>query len=288
MGNAATSFPKDKIKVLLLENVHQSAHEIFAHERFQVEAIKHALKEDELATQDPRRAHPRDSQQDTGHRARAARGQATARRRLLLHRHQPGGRSTPPTGMGVPVFNAPFSNTRSVAELVIGEIIALSRQLGDRSREVHEGVWKKGAVGVYEVRGKMLGIVGYGHIGRQLGVLAEALGMRVVFYDHNSKLPMGNNRAITLDELLAQSDFVSLHVPETPQTKKMIGAAEIAKMKKGSHLLNASRGTVVDIPALAAALTQRSPGRRCDRRLSRRAGVERGSASRASSRGCPT
>jgi D-3-phosphoglycerate dehydrogenase len=156
---------------------------------------------------------------------------------------------------GVPVFNAPFSNTRSVAELMIGEIIALARQLGERSREVHAGVWKKVATGSREVRGKVLGIVGYGHIGRQLGVLAEALGIRVLFHDHVSKLPMGNNRSVsTLDELLETSDFVSLHVPATPQTKNLIGARELAKMKKGSHLLNASRGTVVDIAALAAAI----------------------------------
>ncbi|MBL8611924.1 MAG: phosphoglycerate dehydrogenase, partial [Myxococcales bacterium] len=156
---------------------------------------------------------------------------------------------------GVPVFNAPFSNTRSVAELIVSEVIALARQLGDRSREVHAGQWRKVAAGCFEVRGKTLGIVGYGHIGSQVGVLAEAVGMRVLSYDIRTTLPMGNNRAVeTLDELLAQSDFVTLHVPETPQTKNMIGAAEIAKMKPKSYLLNASRGTVVDIAALANAL----------------------------------
>jgi D-3-phosphoglycerate dehydrogenase len=157
--------------------------------------------------------------------------------------------------LGVPVFNAPFSNTRSVAEMMIAEIISLARQLVDRSHEVHAGLWKKVAAGCYEVRGKVLGIVGYGHIGRQLGVLAESLGLRVIFYDHVSKLPMGNNRAVgTLDELLEQADFVSLHVPETRETRNMIGAGELGRMKKGSYLLNASRGTVVDIAALAGAL----------------------------------
>jgi D-3-phosphoglycerate dehydrogenase len=156
---------------------------------------------------------------------------------------------------GVPVFNAPFSNTRSVAEMIIAEIVMLARQLGDRSSEVHTGAWKKVAAGCYEVRGKTLGIIGYGHIGSQLGVLAEAFGMRVLFFDVGTKLPMGNNRSVpTLHELLAESDFVSLHVPETPQTKNMIGAVEIAKMRAGSYLLNASRGTVVEIDALAAGL----------------------------------
>jgi len=131
----------------------------------------------------------------------------------------------------------------------------LSRHLGDRSREVHDGRWRKVAVGSHEVRGKTIGIVGYGHIGSQIGVLAEAFGMRVVFYDIMAKLPMGNNRALPrLDDVLAEADFVTLHVPETPQTKGMIGAAELAQMKKGACLLNASRGTVVHIAALADAI----------------------------------
>ncbi|MBK6514897.1 MAG: phosphoglycerate dehydrogenase [Polyangiaceae bacterium] len=157
---------------------------------------------------------------------------------------------------GVPVFNAPLSNTRSVAELMIGEIIMLSRQLGDRSREVHLGQWNKRATGCREIRGKTLGIVGYGHIGSQVGVLAEAMGMRVVFYDVATKLPMGNNRpAASLDELLSESDFVTLHVPATAQTRHMMGGSEIAKMRRGSFLLNASRGDVVVIDQLASALS---------------------------------
>src|SRR5262249_17587229 len=157
--------------------------------------------------------------------------------------------------LGVPVFNAPFSNTRSVAELVIAEVIALARQLADRSAEVHRGAWRKAAEGCHEVRGKTLGIVGYGHIGSQVGVLAEALGMRVVFFDIKSKLPMGNNRPLgSLDELLAAADFVTLHVPETAGTRGMIAAAQIDRMRRGAHLLNLSRGTVVDLEALAEAL----------------------------------
>jgi D-3-phosphoglycerate dehydrogenase / 2-oxoglutarate reductase len=156
---------------------------------------------------------------------------------------------------GVPVFNAPFSNTRSVAELVIAEVIMLTRQLGDRSREVHQGQWRKVATGSHEVRGKTLGIIGYGHIGSQLGVLAESLGMRVIYYDIMTKLPLGNSRsAPTLGELLAESDFVTLHVPAVPSTHMMMGKAALAQMKKGACLINASRGTVVDIGALANAL----------------------------------
>lgn len=156
---------------------------------------------------------------------------------------------------GVPVFNAPLSNTRSVAELMIAEIIMLARQLGDRTIEVHKGRWQKRAVGCHEIRGKTLGIVGYGHIGSQVGVLAEAMGMRVAFFDVVTKLPMGNNRPVrTLDELLHESDFVTLHVPATPQTHEMIGGAELAKMKPGACLLNASRGNVVVIDQLADAL----------------------------------
>jgi len=159
---------------------------------------------------------------------------------------------------GIPVFNAPYSNTRSVAELVIAEVIALSRQLGDRNMGAHKGEWLKSAVGSREVRGKTLGIVGYGHIGSQLSVLAEALGLKVIFYDVIKKLPLGNAQSTSsLDELLALSDFVSLHVPETPQTKDMIGAQELKKMKRGSYLINASRGTVVDITALTGALKEK-------------------------------
>lgn len=156
---------------------------------------------------------------------------------------------------GVPVFNAPHSNTRSVAELVIAEMIALSRQLGDRNTLAHKGDWMKTADGSHEVRGKTLGIVGYGHIGSQLSILAEAMGLKVIFYDILKKLPLGNAKSVTrLPDLLMKADFVSLHVPETEQTKEMIGPKEIEVMKKGSCLINASRGTVVNIPALVEAL----------------------------------
>ncbi len=158
---------------------------------------------------------------------------------------------------GIPVFNAPFSNTRSVAELVIGEIVMLLRRIFPRSVGAHAGRWDKSATDSVEVRGKTLGIVGYGNIGTQLSTLAEAMGMRVIFHDHTDKLRHGNTEpAANLNALLAESDVVSLHVPETPATHGMIGEAEIRAMKKGAFLINNSRGTVVDLGALASALRE--------------------------------
>ncbi|HEX7604671.1 MAG TPA: phosphoglycerate dehydrogenase [Polyangiaceae bacterium] len=250
----ATSFPKDRIKVLLLEGIHPSAKELFDKETFQVEMIKTALKPAEL----------RERIADVhllGIRSKThvdASSLAAGKRLLALGCFCIGTNQvdlTAANACGVPVFNAPFSNTRSVAELVLAEIIILARQVGDRSREVHEGKWRKVAAQCFEVRGKTLGIVGYGHIGSQLGVLAESLGLRVIFYDVASKLPMGNNRPVgSLRELLGEADFVTLHVPATRETERMIGAVELAGMKKASYLINASRGSVVDIDALADAI----------------------------------
>ena len=156
---------------------------------------------------------------------------------------------------GIPVFNAPYSNTRSVAELVLGEIVMLFRRIPEKSALAHQGVWRKTASGAHEVRGRTLGIVGYGHIGSQLSVLAEAIGMRVRYFDIVDKLALGNAIPVrSLDELLAASDVVSLHVPDTQATRGMIGAAEIARMRPGAILINAARGSVVDIDALAEAL----------------------------------
>ncbi|WP_249695504.1 phosphoglycerate dehydrogenase [Stappia sp. WLB 29] len=156
---------------------------------------------------------------------------------------------------GIPVFNAPFSNTRSVAELTIAEIVMLMRGAFTKSMAAHNGRWLKTAAGSNEVRGKTLGIVGYGNIGSQLAVLAEAMGMRVVYYDHTDKLRHGNVEPVSsLGELLTVSDVVSLHLPQTPETRGMIGADEIAAMKKGAYLINNARGTVLDIDALAQAL----------------------------------
>jgi D-3-phosphoglycerate dehydrogenase / 2-oxoglutarate reductase len=245
------------LKVLLLENIHPSAEDMLAAEGFLVERLKGALKPEELEERIQgvhllgirSKTNVWEAALDKAPDLLAVGAFCIGTNQVELdaaNRH------------GVPVFNAPFSNTRSVAELVIAEIILLSRQLGDRNREVHAGQWRKVAVGSHEVRGKTLGIIGYGHIGSQLGVLAEAMGMRVLYYDVMTKLPLGNARsAATLGELLEAADFVTLHVPATPSTERMMGTEELARMKKGSHLINASRGTVVDIPALAHALQSR-------------------------------
>jgi D-3-phosphoglycerate dehydrogenase len=250
----ATSFPKGEIQVLLLENIHPSAHALFRAEGFQLEVLSGALKEEELKKKIAN-AHVLGIRSKTYVSAAAL---AEARRLLTIGCFCIGTNQVELEAAklrGVPVFNAPFSNTRSVAEMIIGEIVALGRQLGDRSNEMHRGVWRKVATACHEIRGKTLGIVGYGHIGRQLGVMAEMMGLNVVFFDIATRLPMGNNRSLgSMKELLQISDFVSLHVPATPQTHEMIGEAELAAMKKGACLLNASRGTVVQIGPLAAAL----------------------------------
>ena len=159
---------------------------------------------------------------------------------------------------GIPVFNAPYSNTRSVAELVLCEMVALSRRLTDRCQQMHKGVWLKSATGANEVRGKTLGIVGYGHIGSQLSVMAEAIGIKVIYFDIVKKLPLGNARACeSLHDCLSRADFISLHVPDTALTQGLIGVRELSAMKKGSYLINASRGKVVDLHALAQVLREK-------------------------------
>jgi D-3-phosphoglycerate dehydrogenase len=248
-----TSFPKDRIKVLLLENIHPSAHELFRAEGFHLETLPGALGPEELAAriEDVHLIGIRSKTRITDEAL------AKARRLLAVGCFCIGTNQVDLDGAnrrGIPVFNAPFSNTRSVAEMIMAEIIMLARHLGDRSREMHIGVWRKTAAGSFEVRGKTLGIIGYGRIGRQVGVIAESLGLRVIFCDVAARLPMGNNRLMTLDELLAESDYVTLHVPETTQTRGMISTREVGLMKRGACLLNASRGTVVDIDALASGV----------------------------------
>ncbi|HKU37238.1 MAG TPA: phosphoglycerate dehydrogenase [Polyangiales bacterium] len=252
--HAHSQHPPSEVRVLLLENIHDSALQLFAAERFRVERLSSALSEAEL--------HKRLADVHIlGIRSKTQVTQAVlaeAKQLLTVGCFCIGTNQVDigfSTARGLPVFNAPFSNTRSVAELMIAEIVMLARQLGDRLREMHGGTWRKTADNSHEIRGKTLGIIGYGHIGSQLGVLAEACGMRVIFYDRVTKLPIGNNRACTtLAEVLSEADFVSLHVPATRETHDMIGADELAQMKRGACLLNASRGTVVQIPALAAAL----------------------------------
>ena len=241
-------------RILLVENIHEVAKEKLIEEGFKVDLITHAPSEDELIKTLPNydvlgiRSKTEITKKVLQHAPRLMTIGCfcigTNQVDLLNAREQ-----------GVPVFNAPHSNTRSVAELVIAEMIALSRQLGDRNNKAHVGEWIKSAVGSREVRGKTLGIVGYGHIGSQVSVLAESMGLKVVFFDVVKKLPLGNATVLsTLAGLLKVSDFVTLHVPETPDTKDMIGAKELALMKKDSYLINASRGTVVVIEDLVAAL----------------------------------
>jgi D-3-phosphoglycerate dehydrogenase len=249
------SLPKDKIRVLLLEGVNDAAAELFVEAGYRnLERLPKALDDTALAKAlvDVRILGIRSRTQMTEQVF------AAAPRLFTLGCFSVGTNQVDLAAArrrGIAVFNAPFSNTRSVAELVIGEIVMLLRRVPDRSRAAHEGRWDKSAAGSFEVRGKTLGIVGYGNIGSQLSNLAEALGMRVIYYDHTDKLRHGNTESVqTLQQLLARSDVVSLHVPETPATHGMIGAPEIAAMKPGGFLINNSRGTVVDLDALAEAL----------------------------------
>ena len=249
------SVAKDKLKFVLLEGIHDSALEVLRQDGYtNIVAHAKALSGDALA-QAVSDAH------FLGIRSRTQLTEAVleaAPKLVAVGAFCIGTNQIDlPAAMrrGIPVFNAPFSNTRSVAELVLAEIVMLMRGIPQKNALLHRGGWSKSAAGSFEVRGKTLGIVGYGHIGTQIGVLAEQLGMRVLFHDIEAKLTLGNARQVaSLDELLQAADVLSLHVPETPATRDMIGAAQLQKMKPGSHLINASRGTVVDIPALAAAL----------------------------------
>jgi D-3-phosphoglycerate dehydrogenase / 2-oxoglutarate reductase len=251
---ARTSFPKHRIKVLLLEGVHPIAAEAFSGETFQVETLAGSLAEPELA----RRI---DDVHLLGVRSKTRLSETTlaASRRLLAVGAFCIGTDRialdAAAGLGVPVFNAPFSNTRSVAELVIAHCVSLLRGVPARNRAAHEGRWLKSAEGSHEARGKTLGIVGYGHIGSQVSVLAEALGMRVIYHDIVDKLALGNAAPVrSLGELLARADVVTLHVPATPQTAGLLDRRALRRMKQGSHLINYSRGNVVDLDALAAEL----------------------------------
>ncbi len=249
------SLDKSKIKFLLLENVHANAVQALARAGYtNVTQVKTALDGAALeqAVADVHFLGIRSRTQVT-ERVIAAAPKLAAIGCFCIGTNQVA--TDAAQVRGIPVFNAPFSNTRSVAELVIAEIVLLMRGILEKNAIVHRGGWVKSAEGSFEVRGKTLGIVGYGNIGTQLGVLAEHMGMRVIFHDIVAKLPLGNARqSPTLADLLAESDVVTLHVPETPETKDMIGAAELATMKKGAHLINASRGTVVELDALAAAM----------------------------------
>ncbi|VTT28762.1 D-3-phosphoglycerate dehydrogenase [Klebsiella pneumoniae] len=255
---AKVSLEKDKIKFLLVEGVHQSAIDNLRSAGYtNIEFHKGAL-DSEALKESIRDAH------FIGIRSRtnlteeifAAADKLVAVGCFCIGTNQVDLHAA--AIRGIPVFNAPFSNTRSVAELVIGELLLMLRGVPAANAKAHRGVWHKLAVGSFEARGKKLGIIGYGHIGMQLGVLAESLGMHVFFYDIESKLPLGNATQVQhLSDLLNMSDVVSLHVPETPSTQNMMGAEELALMKPGALLINASRGTVVDIPALCEVLASK-------------------------------
>jgi D-3-phosphoglycerate dehydrogenase len=241
-------------KILLLENIHPVAKAFLQSEGFHVDSLTHAPDESELIKllKDVSILGIRSKTEITENVLQEASDLQTIGC-FCIGTNQVDLKAA--KIRGIPVFNAPHSNTRSVAELVIAEMICLARQLGDRSMNAHKGIWQKSADGSHEVRGKTLGIVGYGHIGSQVSVLAEALGLKVYFYDPQKKLPLGNARPLlSLKELLKESDFVTLHVPELDSTKDMIGRKELSWMKKGSYLINASRGSVVVIAELVEAL----------------------------------
>lgn len=252
---STTSLDKSKIRILLLEGVHQSAVENFERSGYSnIEYIKTALPENELKEK-VADAH------FVGIRSRTQLTEeifASAQKLMAVGCFCIGTNQVDlnaALSRGIPVFNAPFSNTRSVAELVLAEAILLLRGIPEKNAVCHRGGWQKSATNSFEIRGKTLGIIGYGNIGSQLSVLAEGLGMKVIFQDVVTKLPLGNASQVhTLDELLETSDIVSLHVPETAATKYMFGKDQLEKMKPTSVLINAARGTVVDIEALAESL----------------------------------
>ena len=249
------SLDKSKIKFVLFEGVHQSALDtLHAAGYTNIDYYKKALDGDELkeAIKDAHFIGLRSRTHLTAEMIEAA-PKLIAVGCFCIGTNQVDLNAA--KARGIPVFNAPFSNTRSVAELVLGEILLLMRNVPQANAEVHRGVWNKSATGSHEVRGKKLGIIGYGHIGSQLSIIAESLGMDVYFYDIENKLPLGNAKQVrSLEELLSSCDVVSLHVPELPSTKNLMNAERIAQLKQGAILINAARGTVVDIDALAQAL----------------------------------
>ena len=249
------SLPKSRIKILLLEGINDSAAAIFSAAGYSsVERLPKALDPDAL-----RKALKGTHILGIRSRTQLTQDMLDAADRLFAVGCFSVGTNQVDLDaaekLGIPVFYAPFSNTRSVAELTIGEIIMLLRRIPARSESAHQGGWDKSANASHEVRGKTLGIVGYGNIGSQLSTLAEAMGMRVIYYDQTDKLRHGNTEPVeSLSALLAQSDVVSLHVPQTPQTRNMISTQELAQMRKGAYLIYNSRGHVVDLAALRAAL----------------------------------
>jgi D-3-phosphoglycerate dehydrogenase len=253
--DAKTSYPKEKIKVLLLENISEVTLANFRKAGYkQVERLAKALPEKELiaAIKDCHIIGIRSKTQITAPVLQAAK-KLQAIGCFCIGTNQVDLEEA--TELGVAVFNAPYSNTRSVAELVIGASVMLIRRIPDKNTAAHSGIWLKEASGSHELRGKTLGIIGYGNIGSQVSVLAEALGMKVIFYDVETKLPLGNaSDARTLKELLAKADIVTLHVPETSETKNLLNRNNIKFCKEGAIIINYARGEVIDLVALRKAL----------------------------------
>ena len=258
---AKVSLEKDKIKILLLEGLHPSTVEVLESAGYtNIEYHKGSLSDEELieAVKDVHFIGIR-SRTNLSEKVFQAANKLAAVGCFCIGTNQVN--LTSAAKRGIPVFNAPFSNTRSVAELVLGQILLLLRGIPEKNALAHRGIWKKSAEGSYEARGKRLGIIGYGHIGTQLGIIAENLGMRVYFYDIENKLSLGNATQVhTLSDLLNKCDVITLHVPETPETKNMMGSEEFALMKPGAIFINAARGTVVDIPALCNSLESKHLG----------------------------
>lgn len=253
-SKALKPFSTGDIKILLLENVNVAAIEIFKNQGYQVEFYKSSLPEDELIEK-IKDVHAIGIRSKTKLTEKVL---SYAKNLVVIGCFCIGTNQVNleyAAKCGIAVFNSPFSNSRSVAELVIAEIITLARQLGDRSIEMHTGTWNKVSAKCWEIRGKTLGIIGYGHIGAQLSVLAEAMGMNVIYYDVVMIMSLGNSKQVeTLDELLSRADFITCHVPALPETNNLLSAPQFAAMKDGAYVINASRGTVVDIPALVQAM----------------------------------
>jgi len=256
--NPKTSYPKNKINILLLEGIHPSAIQLFKdHGYTSIESLKASLSEKELVEKMKNvhllgiRSKTQLSSKVIGNSPKLIAAGA-----FCIGTNQVDMNAA--TSNGVAVFNAPYSNTRSVAEMVIGLCIVLMRRIPEKNTWTHAGRWDKSSDGCNEVRGKTLGIVGYGHIGSQVSVLAESIGMKVIFYDIEARLSMGNAaKAASLEQLLRQSDIVTLHVPGTNSTRNLMDSSRLKKMKKGSILINLSRGDVTDINALKSEITQK-------------------------------
>jgi D-3-phosphoglycerate dehydrogenase len=255
MNTTQTSYPKEKIKVLFLENISDAAVEKFRQNGYaNVEKLTKALPEDELVKKikDVHIIGIRSKTQITKPVLEAA-SKLQAIGCFCIGTNQVDLNAA--TDHGIAVFNAPYSNTRSVAELVMAAAIMLIRKILDKNTAAHKGFWKKEASGSHELRGKTLGIIGYGNIGAQVSVLAEALGMKVIFYDVETKLPMGNARDIkSLQDLMSEADVITLHVPETPQTKNLINKSNLKYCRKGAIIINYARGEVVDLEDLKKAI----------------------------------